>query len=767
MNANSLFVHACRVAARRNPLAGWAIACAIAAVACLPAASSAAVLRKSLAALSVKDTVCKVWVLFADKSQSVAPPAVSPRALQRRRMAGARESGIADAPVSPAYIKQIESLDGRCVNIFKWANAASFIVPSSRLDACASLACVRDLLLVRQNAADSRAPSHGGLGKKAAIPSNSSYGVSYAELAMLAVPPAHRWLGENKLSPPGSGIIIGFFDSGFRLKHRCFSYLNANNLVLADSDFIDHDNTVYDPDSVVNDPTNPYFHNDEHGSMTLSLVAGYDPPQFLGVAWGARFILARTEDSPVEKHYEEDNWAAAMVWAESLGVDIVSSSLGYNTDFTLPDTDYTFQDMNGKTTIISKAAAQAVEYGVVVVNSMGNKDTPKDTFLSAPADVDGVVSVGAVDASLTIASFSQRGPTADGRMKPECVAMGVGASVPEIYFGGTGYTSGNGTSFSAPLVAGVTALTLQAHPGDSAADVRRRLYASCFLVPGQNAADNVYGRGVPDALLSVLADSQTYITVADSFGRVVAGAVVSTSSGVVAGASDSAGYAVVNVRGPFPETLLVAHPSYLTGRVAIPSRHARTGVVLVGRYVLRVALRDSADSAAIKGTVFWKNGSDAVFFSQATDSSGIALITAAQSPQVELYGEAPGYFGSGKTGVVLNVGSTKYDTLRLKPRQASQFVIYPNVINSGARHQQLTFEFTSAQDAPRAYSQLFTAAIRSIDGTLVWHYSKVLDERTPLVLRWPDAGSTATPGMYYFVITYGGKTYKKKFLVTG
>jgi hypothetical protein len=113
------------------------------------------------------------------------------------------------------------------------------------------------------------------------------------------------------------------------------------------------------------------------------------------------------------------------------------------------------------------------------------------------------------------------------------------------------------------------------------------------------------------------------------------------------------------------------------------------------------------------------------------------------------------------------VGSPNYDTLRLKPRQASQFVIYPNVINSGARHQQLTFEFTSAQDAPRAYSQLFTAAIRSIDGTLVWHYSKVLDERTPLVLRWPDAGATATPGMYYFIISYGGKTYKKKFLVTG
>jgi hypothetical protein len=751
-------------------LAGWAIACAIAAVACAPTASSAVVLRKSLAALSVKNTVCKVWVLFADKSQSAASPAVSPRALQRRRMAGARESGITDAPVSPAYIKQVEGLGCRCVNIFKWANAASFVVPSSRLDACARLACVRDLLPVRQNAADRRVQSHGGLGKKAVAVSDSSYGVSYTELSMLAVPPAHRWLGKGNSAPPGQGLIIGFFDSGFRLNHRCFSYLNANNLVLADSDFIDHDNTVYDPDSVVNDPTNPYFHNDEHGSMTLSLVAGYDPPRFLGTAWGAKFILARTEDSPVEKHYEEDNWAAAMVWAESLGVDIVSSSLGYNNGFTPPDTDYTFQDMNGKTTIVSKAAAQAVAYGVVVVNSMGN-DGPDPGSISAPADVDGVVAVGAVDASLTIANFSSRGPTSDGRIKPDCAALGVDAFVPQIYadlgVSTTGYSQWSGTSFSAPLAAGVTALTLQAHPGDSAADVRRRLYASCFFVPGQNAADNVYGRGVPDALLAVLADSQTYITVADSFGRVVAGAMVTTSSGAVAGASDSAGYAVVTVHGPFPETLLVSNSFYVQGRAVIPSRHARTNVVLVGRYVLRVALRDSTDSAAIKGTVFWKDGSDAAFLSQATDSSGIALITAAQSPQMELYGEAPGYFGSGKTDVMLNVGTTNYDTVRLRPRQASQFVVYPNVINSAARHQQLTFEFTSAQDAPRAYSQIFTAAVRSIDGTLVWHYSKVLDERTPLVLRWPDAGSTATPGMYYFIITYGGKTYKKKFLVTG
>ena len=123
-----------------------------------------------------------------------------------------------------------------------------------------------------------------------------------------------------------------------------------------------------------------------------------------------------------------------MVWAESLGVDIVNSSLGYNNGFSPPDTDYTFQDMNGVTTIVSKAAAMATQFGVIVVNSMGN-DGPVAGSLSAPADVKDVVSAGAVDGSLSVADFSSRGPTSDGRIKPDCVALGVGACVPQVYNG--------------------------------------------------------------------------------------------------------------------------------------------------------------------------------------------------------------------------------------------------------------------------------------------------------------------------------------------
>ena len=754
----SLFplVNKCRAPAAR------AVSCAAIAAACASGSSSAAVLRKSLADLAEKDTVCKVWVIFTDKTGFVGAASVTRDAQRRRQRAGIGGTTWADVPVPQERIRDVERIGGRCANIFKWADAASFVVPSSRLAELARQPYVRDLVPVRTFASEKKQVPRAGLGKSRAA-ADLLYGCALTQLSVLNVPPAHRYIRETAGAPPGQGVLIGMFDSGFRFTHPCLKRLVSDHRVVADSDFVDHDTTVEDPDSVVDNPLNLYWHNDEHGTETLSLIAGYDSSRFTGDAYAARFVLARTEDSPVEHHVEEDNWAAAMVWAESLGVSIVSSSLGYNTGFTPPDTDYTFQDMNGNTTIISKAARQAVAFGMIIVNAMGNDDP----FLVAPADVDGVVSVGAIDTNLTIASFSDRGPTADGRIKPDCVAPGVLDAVPAVYDPYGGYTAGSGTSFSTPLVAGVCALILQVDNGSSAAAVRQRLYSSCFYVPGQDTMNNTYGRGVPDALLAVLPDSQGYITVADSFGQAVAGATARTTAGAVAGTSDSSGYAIVNIAGPFPETLVVSHPSHIPAQAAIPSRHSRMRVLLADRYVLRVVLRDSTDAAAVTGTVFWRTTGAAAFVAQKTDSLGVALITAAQSPDVDFYGEGPGYFGSATVHLTMTAGVTASDTLRLGPRTASQFVIYPNVLNIATKHQRLTFEFTSSPDNPRAYSQVFSAAIRSIDGTLIWKFSKVLAEQTPLVLTWPDAGATVAPGVYYFVVMYGGKVYKKKFLVIG
>jgi hypothetical protein len=577
---------------------------------CLPFAASAIPLRASLAKISVRDTVCKVWVIFTDKNGSPRTATLTPRAFLRRSRAKkpvAAGTTAADIAISPAYIAALGKLGCRVNQVFKWANAASVTVQASRLTDLADLVCVRDLVGVRTFSHVIVPQRFGALMKRNDFDSSSFYGESFGQLSMMKVPVVHSYVTNVLGTTPGAGVLIGLFDTGFRTKHACFSRFIAGNHVLADSDFIDKDGTVNDPDSVANNPDHPYYQNDNHGSMTLSLIAGYDPPRFAGVAWGATFVLARTEDTKrigngeIEKHYEEDNWAAAMVWAESLGVDIVSSSLGYRTEFTPPDTDYTYRDMDGSTTIISKAARQAARFGVVVVNAMGN-DGSAPGSINAPADADSIVSVGAIDNKLKIANFSSRGPTSDGRIKPDCVAQGVDDVVPWVYGPDSiSYTLGNGTSFATPLVAGVCALILQSHPHDDAATVRSRLYSSCVFVPGQNTVNAIYGRGLPDAKIACL-------------------------------------------------------PAVMP---------------------------------------------------------------------------------------------------------APQFVLFPNVLNFGKKHQQMNLEFIRLADTLD-----FTAAIRSIDGMLIWA-AHITAHKTPFVLPWPSSGKTVAPGVYYFSVNYAGKTYRQKFFVTG
>jgi serine protease AprX len=564
-------------------------------------------LRPSLEKISRQDTLCKVWVIFTDKNGSPRTAAPSPRAMERRRHAGAAGVTDADVAVSPQYLAGLRKLGCRVGQIFKWANATSVTVHASELSGLAACSYVKDIVGVRSYRSVESAPRTDALAKRVIYDSSSFYGVSYGQLAMMNIPSVHRYVASALSTAPGTGVTIGLFDTGFRTRHACFVQFIAGGHLLADSDFIDNDGTVNDPDSVANDPASPYYHNDEHGSMTLSLIAGYDPPRFAGAAWGARFILARTEDTKqigsgeIEKHYEEDNWAAAMVWAESLGVDIVSSSLAYRDGFTPPDTDYTYRDMDGRTTIIAKAARQAAHFGVTVVNAMGN-DGPAPGSLDSPADVDSVISVGALSGDLSIAGFSSRGPTSDGRIKPDCVAQGVYDAVPAIYgMDSISYWYGSGTSFSTPLVAGLCALIKQTHPDDPPGAARGRLLASCGFVPGQSAIDNTFGRGLPDAIVACLP-------------------------------------------------------------AALP---------------------------------------------------------------------------------------------------APQFVVFPNVLNFGQRHQQMKVEFTGLAD-----SLGFSAAVRSVDGMLVWG-ANLIAKNAVVALPWPQPGATVAPGVYFFIINYAGKTYRRKFLVTG
>jgi len=569
-------------------------------------------LRKSLARLSAQDTTCKVWVIFTDKNNAPQNSPVSLRAQKRRMHNGILGNQQTDIHVSQEYCKAIEQRGGHINFRFKWANAVSVSVNASKLPDLASLLFVKDILNVRSGSSIVPKITAQKLYKKTAFDTSVFYGQSWQQLSTLAVPAAQQYLKSTYSAVPGDSMVIGLFDSGFRTKHKCFTYFHTNNRLLAQYDFIDNDTSVVDPDSVASNPANPYYMNDEHGSMTLSLIAGYDSTHFIGTAWNAHFILARTEDSKqtadgeIEKHYEEDNWAAAMVWAESLGVDIVSSSLGYRDGFTPPDTDYTFADMNGKTTIISKAATIATQLGVLVVNAMGN-DGDASGSISAPADVENVVSVGAIDPSLTIALFSSRGPTSDGRIKPDCVAPGKDVVVPVIYNSNdSSYTTDDGTSFSTPLTAGVCALTWQANRQDSSAQIRQRLYASCVFAPAQTSRNNTYGRGIPNALIAC---STSTIT-------------------------------------------------------------SRTG---------------------------------------------------------------------------------------------SNILIYPTIIDIHKKHQQLICELLT--DNPRSYSQLFTLAIRALDGSLVYSNKQYCAAGKPVTVKWPQAGTNVSPGIYFVIINYAGNTSKQKIMV--
>ena len=484
------------------------------------------VLSKALRAAAGKDTVCDVWVFFKDRParQGVAP--VSAKAALRRQRAGFR-AGEGDRPIDRGYVREIERRGGKLRRQFAWENAASFSVHASRLNDIASLAFVKSVAPVAVYVR--RGGGGSGLAKSAsALP----YGYGW-HMDMVNVPRAHEYLKAKGFGDPGSGVLMAFFDGGFRIDHIAYSRVRDSGSVVSAYDFVDNDTTVRDTDSLYLSAE-----GDKHGTQTLALAAAYHPGIYMGAAWGARFALARTEDAISETRIEEDNWAAAVMWAESLGVNVISSSLGYR-EFDSDYQNYEYEDMDGKTAIVSKAAAGAVARGVVVVNAMGNEGVDSAGTIIAPADVDGVVGVGAVDKSHVIARFSSTGPTSDGRAKPDVVAPGFDVPLPYPYpfdrYSPDRYETANGTSFAAPIVSSILALILQAHLGISADSARARLYASCST--GQavfaNPASRVEykyqaGRGLPNALRAVMAEDEIFVKITDSAGIPLQGAQIKT-----------------------------------------------------------------------------------------------------------------------------------------------------------------------------------------------------------------------------------------------
>ena len=386
--------------------------------------------------------------------------------VQRRAKGSLAPVGEWDLATSPASRRQVEACGARIRVESRWLNALSVMVRPEQLAELRALPCVRELRPVARGRRQPRPVS-----PREPIPAGGArvldYGASLAQLDEIDVPRVHE-AGFN-----GAGVRVLMLDTGFFTDHEALH----DSLVLAEWDFINGDGQTQ------NEPgDDPAQHS--HGTLTFSTLGGSFPGQLYGPAWGARFLLAKTEDVTSETPVEEDYWIAGLEWGESLGADVVSSSLGY-TDW------YTPLDLDGQTAPTCLAAEQAFQLGMVLCNSAGNARTSDWGHIVTPADGLHVIAVGAVNSSNLLASFSSPGPTADGRIKPEVCARGVGTVCAGI--GSTSnYRTANGTSLSCPLVAGAAALVVQAHPGWSPLAVREALMNTADRA---DSPDNDYGWG--------------------------------------------------------------------------------------------------------------------------------------------------------------------------------------------------------------------------------------------------------------------------------
>lgn len=433
------------------------------------------------------------WVLFRDRGTpasvdsalAAAARTLSPRAIARREKA-ARARGqsgptvdVRDLEPNAPYVTAVEAAGARIRTTSRWLNAVSVDAEPEALVAIRSLPFVLDVrpvaVVALEETDTGAAPTPGASDSPGGTSSGLGadefwYGPAEHQLTMLGIPEAHA-MGYH-----GEGVLICVLDSGFELEHEAFDQLE----VRATRDFLFHDeNVAYDPKQDVISQSN-------HGTQVLSILAGFAPGHIVGPAYRADFILGKTEYLPSETKAEEDAWIEGVEWAEAMGADIVTSSLSYSKW-------YRPQDEDGRTALITQAANLASERGVLVFNSIGNQG-PDERTLSPPSDSPDVIAVGATDWNGRLTGFSSLGPTWDGRVKPDLVAMGSGVThvIPRSR---DRYGRGAGTSYSTPLVAGCAAIVLSAHPDWGPETVRDALVTS-----GDRAGspDNRYGWGVPN-----------------------------------------------------------------------------------------------------------------------------------------------------------------------------------------------------------------------------------------------------------------------------
>jgi hypothetical protein len=415
----------------------------------------------------------RVW--FKDKTDQISDYSpeqlLSHAALNRRAKYGIPLLTESDIPVSRQYLTSLagSGLETRCTS--RWLNTA--VLSSAQpveITAIEDYDFIDSICIVKHPVEPSKK-----------IP--NKYGLIEMHDQQAAFDPRIPVNGHilHQSGLTGRNVTIAVLDAGFAYADAIESLepLRQRNGIVSTWDFVNRSAYVFD------------YHS--HGTSVLSILAGVLPGIINGTAPGADYMLLRTEDDRTEFPIEQDYWVAAAEYADSAGADIITSSLGYYT-FDDPSMDYSFSDMDGNTTFVTRGADIAASKGILVVSSAGNERNKEWIRIIAPSDGVSVLGIGAVKHDLTISDFSSAGNSSDGRVKPDVVAPGV--SIP-IQFEPLVWHSGSGTSFSCPVVSGLCASLMQAVPKASPADIMKVVQESSdrYLQP-----DTLYGYGLPDFL---------------------------------------------------------------------------------------------------------------------------------------------------------------------------------------------------------------------------------------------------------------------------
>ena len=404
------------------------------------------------------------------------------RALDRRMVQNILID-IKDVPIYQPYIDQIESASGITVKAkSKWFNAVHVQGPQSDIEALKILSIVDHLDFVDRKL---------NVAGKFAIPKQISkvnktlektitynYGTSANQIRMLNGDLLHQ---QNFT---GSGIVIAVMDGGFPGVDTAttFSKLQDNSQILGGYDFVNRSANFYS--------------GIDHGTMVLSTMGGFLDSQLVGTAPDASYYLFITEDYNNEVPLELSLWVEAAEEADRVGADIITTSLGY-TQFDNPNYNYTYNDMDGNTTFISKGLDIAFSRGMICVVSAGNEGNKSWQYISAPADANQALSVGAVDSNGIYAAFSSQGPSFDGRVKPDVVAQGQQSVLSDM---NGNVTTASGTSFSGPIIAGLVASLWQALPNKTNEEIVELIKGSSSLYSTPNTE---LGYGIPDFNLAL------------------------------------------------------------------------------------------------------------------------------------------------------------------------------------------------------------------------------------------------------------------------